>query len=44
MNTRKEQVRKMSKVQCWDVVEDLINEASKRVKPLTQLMKKKWSM
>ena len=24
----------MSKVQCWDVVEDLINEASKRVKPL----------
>ena len=34
MNTRKEQVRKMSKVQCWDVVEDLINEASKRFKPL----------
>ena len=27
-------MRKMSKVQCWDVVEDLINEASKRVKPL----------
>lgn len=24
----------MSKVQCWDVVEDLINEASKRFKPL----------
>lgn len=27
-------MRKISKVQCWDVVEDLINEASKRFKPL----------